>query len=320
MTSYPFTHEELLDGIRTLDAAWLGAAADATAACVSAGHYVKVNAAGKEIDGLWGGIKEVFIQRQHSKCCYCERLLESPAYGKIEHDVEHYRPKSRVKNWFTAAVKRDFPDWPAALRQSGASAKGYHRLAFDPRNYATSCKTCNSTLKSDYFPVAGTPKLNAASPAAARTEKPYLIFPVGDGDERAESLIQFDGILAQPVHEAAADPFRHWRARVTIRFFRLNRAAPEGTAAPGEEGRENLYRGRAEAIRTLADCLDAIETSSNAAVRATREKTVRRLIAAKSPHANCCNSFLRLWAAPATRAAAVAHWMDAETYLQSEGD
>ncbi len=319
MTSYPFTHAEMLDGIRALDAAWLGKAADATAGCVAAGHYVKVNAAGKEIDGLWGDIKEVFIKRQHSKCCYCERLLESPAFGKIEHDVEHYRPKSRVKNWFTAEVKSDFPDWPAALRQSGASAKGYHRLAFDPRNYATSCKTCNSTLKSDYFPVAGTPKLTAASPAGARSEKPYVIFPVGDGDERAESLIQFDGILAQPVQDAAADPFRHWRARVTIRFFRLNRAAPEGTAAPGEEGRENLYRGRAEAIRALADCLDAIETSSNAAARETRKATVKRLTAVKSPHANCCNSFLRLWAAPATRAAAIQHWMAAETYLQSEG-
>lgn len=317
MISYPITHVELLDKIRALDAGWIEKAADATAACVAAGHYVKQDAAGKTIDGLWGHIKEVFIRLQHGKCCYCERVLESPEYGKIEHDVEHYRPKSRLKNWFTQAVKKDFPDWPPTLGQSGAYAKGYHRLAFDPRNYATSCKTCNSTLKSDYFPVAGTPKLDAATPAGAKSEKPFLIFPVGNGDESAERLIQFDGILAQPVHAAAADLFRHWRARVTIRFFRLNRSAPEAGSAP-EEGRENLYRDRAEVITALADCLDAIETSTNTAVRELRKKKVQRLTAAASPHANCCRSFLRLWTNPATRAKAVDYWKDAENYLQSQ--
>jgi hypothetical protein len=316
--SYRITHAKLLAKIRALDAGWIAKAAAATAACVAAGRYVKENAQGKEIDGLWGDIKEVFIQLQHGKCCYCERLLESPAYGKIEHDVEHYRPKSRLKNWFTPEVKRDFPDWPPALRQSGAKDKGYHRLAFDPRNYATSCKTCNSALKSDYFPVASTPRLETASPAGAKGEMPFLILPVGTGDQSADSLIQFDGILAQPVHEADDDLFRHWRARVTIRFFRLNRSAPDGEAAPGQEGRENLYRDRAERITALADCLDAIETSANAAVRKLREDKVKRLVADASPHANCCRSFLRLWATPATRAQAVNSWLDAEKYLQSQ--
>lgn len=317
MISYPISHAELLTRIRALNAGWLVKAAGATAACASAGHYVKKDAAGRQIDGLWGDIKEVFINLQHGKCCYCERLLESSKYGKIEHDVEHYRPKSRLKNWFTQAVKKDFPDWPAKLGQSGANVKGYHRLAFDPRNYATSCKTCNSTLKRDFFPVAGIPKLEATSPGGAKSEKPYLIFPVGHGDESAESLIQFDGILAQPVHAADADLLRHWRARVTIRFFRLNRAAPEGTGVP-EEGRENLYRARAEAISSLANCLDAIETSTNAAVLELRKSRVQRLTSASSPHANCCRSFLRLWTEPATRTRAVEHWLDAEKYLQSQ--
>jgi hypothetical protein len=314
MISYPIPHAELLDRIRALDAGWLDKAEAATTACVAAGCYVKKDAAGKAIDGIWRDIKEVFMRLQHSKCCYCERRLESAKYGKIEHDVEHYRPKSRLKNWFTHEVMRDFPDWPARLGRSGANAKGYYRLAFDPRNYATSCKTCNSTLKSDYFPVAGTPKLEAASPPGAKKEKPFLIFPVGDGDEPAESLIHFDGILAQPVHAAGADLFRHWRARATIRFFRLNRPAPEGAAA-SDEGRENLYRERAEAISKLADCLDAIETSTNAELRKGR---VQRLIDATSPHANCSRSFLRLWNDPATRATAFEYWQDVEKYLQSQ--
>ena len=318
MISYPIPHAELLDRIRALDTGWLDKAAAATAACEAASCYVKKSAAGKKVEGLWGDIKEVFIKLQHGKCCYCERLLESPKYGKIEHDVEHFRPKSRLKNWFTPAVMKEFSDWPASLDRSGANAKGYYRLAFDPRNYATACKTCNSTLKSDYFPVAGPPRLEAASPASAKSEKPFLIFPVGDGDEPAQSLIQFDGIVAQPVHDAGADLFRHWRARVTIRFFRLNRSARQSMARPDEEGRENLYRDRAESISALADCLDAIETSNNTAVRQLREDKVKRLIADGSRHANCCKSFLRLWANPATRAKAIDTWRDVERYLQSQ--
>ncbi|MCP5520445.1 MAG: hypothetical protein H7A46_02705 [Verrucomicrobiales bacterium] len=49
-----------------------------------------------------------------------------------------------------------------------------------------------------------------------------------------------------------------------------------------------------------------------------RRKKVQRLTSDSSPHANCCQSFLRLWAEPATRTQAVSHWMDAETYLQSQ--
>jgi len=80
MISYPISHAKLLDEIRALDADWLGKAADATAACEAAGKYVKEDAAGKQIDGLWGDIKEVFIRLQHGKYCYCERLLESPEF------------------------------------------------------------------------------------------------------------------------------------------------------------------------------------------------------------------------------------------------
>ena len=126
MISYRITRAELLDRIRAFDAEWLDKAKAAADACKDAGHYVKTNAEGKKIDGLWGDIKEVFIRLQHGKCCYCERSLESTKYGKIEHDVEHYRPKSTLKNWFTTDVRKDFPDWPNALGQSGAHDTGYY--------------------------------------------------------------------------------------------------------------------------------------------------------------------------------------------------
>ena len=145
------------------------------------------------------------MELQHDKCCYCERKLASARYGKVEHDIEHHRPKSRVKNWFTAKVKAELPDWPAGLGQSGANAKGYHLLPFDFRNYATSCKECNSALKSDYFPCAKNPVLDADSPAAAMTEEPWLIFPVGDLDEPAESLVQSSDLVVTLPPEGARD-------------------------------------------------------------------------------------------------------------------
>jgi hypothetical protein len=318
MISYRISDAELLARIDTHDAGWRTEAAAATAACAAAGQYVKNNAAGKKIDGLWGDIKKVFMDFQKTKCCYCERRLGSKTTGKAEHDIEHYRPKSRVRNWFTSAIKKDFPDWPAALGQSGAHAKGYHLLPFDPRNYGTACKECNSALKSDYFPCARNPVLDAASPAAAAAEEPWLIFPIGEGDEPAETLIQFDGILAQPVHDATADPRRHWRARVTIRFFQLNIPAPEQQGESPAEGRENLYRERAEAISELAYALDSLERATTAAWRTRDEKKIKRLLADRSTHANCRRCFLRLWTAPATRARAVEIWDDVERYLNDE--
>ena len=315
MISHRISETDLLARIDAHKPGWRTKAAAATSACKTAKKYVTKNAAGTGTEGLWSEIKEVFMTLQHDKCCYCERKLASAAFGKIEHDIEHYRPKSRVKNWFTAAVKMELPDWPASLGQSGAKTKGYYLLPFDPRNYATACKECNSPLKSDYFPCAGAPRLAAASPAAASAEKPWLIFPVGDLDEFAEELIQFDGILAQPVHDATADLPRHWRARVTIRFFQLNlpTSATPGVA-PGE-GRENLYRERAEAISQIAYALDSLERATTAARRKQDEKTIQRLVAAESSHAGCRRSFLKLWMDPASRAKAVTVWETVEQYL-----
>lgn len=318
MISHRISDVGLLARIGTHKPTWGAKAAAATAACAAAEKYVTVNAAGADTDGLWSEIKEVFMTLQHDKCCYCERKLASAAFGKIEHDIEHYRPKSRVKNWFTAAVKNELPDWPAALSQSGAQTKGYFLLPFDPRNYATSCKECNSALKSDYFPCGKNPILNASSPAVAAAEEPWLIFPVGDLDESAESLIQFDGILAQPVHTATADPRRHWRARVTIRFFQLNIPTSATPGVAPAAGRENLYRERAAAISELADCLDALETTTTAARRAQRERKIKRLVAAGSVHASCRRSFLNLWMNPGTRMRAVKIWEDVDEYLDSQ--
>src|SRR5882762_7855914 len=48
-----------------------------------------------DFKGLWSEIKDLYIDLQHSKCAFCEKPLE----GRIEHDVEHFGPKSEVESW-----------------------------------------------------------------------------------------------------------------------------------------------------------------------------------------------------------------------------
>jgi len=65
---------------------------------------------------------------QNKKCCYCERKRTLSR----EFDVEHFRPKSEVKD-------EDHP--------------GYWWLAFKWDNYFLACKPCNQTHKISHFPL-----------------------------------------------------------------------------------------------------------------------------------------------------------------------
>ena len=58
------------------------------------------------------------------------------------------------------------------------------------------CKTCNSRLKANFFPVAGRHSFTGTNPIQLnRRERPYLIYPLGDvDDDNAEDLIAFEGL------------------------------------------------------------------------------------------------------------------------------
>ena len=130
----------------------------------------------------WSEIKHIYTARQHQKCAYCERLLGPHVVSAVEVDVEHFRPKNAVKPWPTAKLLKDF-GLPADLPKSRGGGKGYRALAFHPLNYASTCKTCNSRLKANYFPIAGKHDFDGTDPIAlCRAERPYLIYPLGDFD------------------------------------------------------------------------------------------------------------------------------------------
>ncbi len=274
MIRYSYTEAQIRAAVAALDPGWLRKATERKTAFITAKKY-------NEPSGIWSDIKAIYIDMQKNKCIFCERKFSSPQYGKIEHDVEHFRPKSSVKAWPPAklGLSHDF-----AL--GGATERGYYWLAYDLLNYATSCGICNSTCKSNYFPVDGKRKYAPASISALAAEKPFLCYPIGTLDDDPESLVTFSATTAIPVRKSGA---AHRRGRVIIDFFKLNL-------------REELHRERAAFItfyglaQTLVDL--QVESNENTALAA-------RLVDASTPHAACTRAFSRLWVDDKTTAGRV---------------
>ena len=88
MIRYAVTKAKLDADITALNATWF-----ADTAAVLAG--LPSPPSSSDCKPLWSKIKQLYIDLQNSKCCFCEKPLE----GKIEQDVEHFRPKAEVKPW-----------------------------------------------------------------------------------------------------------------------------------------------------------------------------------------------------------------------------
>jgi hypothetical protein len=202
------------------------------------------------------------------KCAYCERKLESIDYGKGEQDVEHFRPKSSVKAW---RVPKALKDQGIVTTDVSNAGGGYYLLSYHPFNYAAACKPCNSALKRDYFPVAGSYDVTGEDPAALLNENPYLIYPLGDFDEAPEDLIRFYGVSPQPT---ASSGHNRARALVTIVFFKLD----------DTEKRKNLFRERAMVIVALHPQLEKAVTSADGATRLQAQQLVERFTAPDAWH------------------------------------
>lgn len=215
-------------------------------------------------------IKRVFMAIQHEKCAFCERKLSE---FKIEHDLEHFRPKSRVVTWPRAGRGSIY-----GFSTGRASARGYYWLAHDPANFTTACKSCNTSLKADHFPLpAGRGRPNWDVVRLLREERPFLIFPIGDTDEDPEDLITFEGTMARPAHPPGTH--EHRRAQVTIDFFRLNQ-------------RDELLEDRLKHVIVAGNLLQAPPAGAD----------LTRLMAADKPHAGCVRAFVRLWNSDRPRA------------------
>lgn len=167
---------------------------------------------------------------------------------------------------------------------------GYFRLAYHPLNYLTTCKTCNSGLKSNYFPIAATRIDGANHPRGLVTEQPFLLYPIGDLDDDPEDLIGFDGITAIPVGTTLS---HRRRAQVTIDFFQLN-------------NREDLRRQRVEVVSGLYLALKGLQSNPDADWKRLANKLINRQMSSEASHANCSRCFVRLFQSDEGRATRLA--------------
>ncbi len=271
MIRYNITRAQLEAAIQAESSDWLTRAKARTETFRALGHY-------EETTPMWSEVKAVYMRFQgNSKCAYCERKLESIPVGKVEQDVEHFRPKASVSAWAGAGKL------PGVSFAAVPSAKqGYYLLPYNPLNYAAACKPCNSTLKKDYFPVAKAYQFTAEDPARLKSEKPYLPYPIGDIDDDPQGLIEFAGVSPRPV---AKSGHKRNRALVTIAFFRLDDAT----------SRKNLMRERALLIVGLYPQLEKSVNGASAADRAAAQANVQAFQQPHIAHTNCVRSFVRLF-------------------------
>lgn len=279
MIRYPISEQDLENRIDALAPKWRQAANDRTQTYVEAGRYIAGN-------DFWGAIKQVYIDLQHEKCAYCETKLQGSALASKVHEVEHYRPKSSIKAWPNRAIARwkNFRhDWPTG----GANATGYYRLAYHHLNYAIACTRCNSTLKSNYFPIRGARDFDSQTPLAMQAESALLLYPIASVDpDDPEDIITFDGVLAVPVHAAGPS---YERAMTNIEFFQLNS--------------QDLTSGRADCLRALFLALDS---SGSDKQRRKKRQYAKDLCSQKSAFSACARAYRTLWNTNRARAEIIA--------------
>ncbi|MBS0202149.1 MAG: hypothetical protein JSS49_04555 [Planctomycetes bacterium] len=271
MIKYLVTRKKLEELIEAEKPGWLKRAADRTEQFRASGSF-------DEASSIWSEVKPVYMRLQgQGKCAFCEREMESVKFGKAEQDVEHFRPKGRLTAW---KVPKKLKNAGIPFAAISAGTKGYHLLPYHPFNYSVACKPCNSALKKDQFPIAGTYDLSADDPANLVQERAYLIYPIGPLDTDPETLIEFRGTSPKPVTKAGHD---RNRALVTIEFFKLD-----------DPDRANLYRDRALIILGLFPLLQ--ETTRGTAIqKAKAQATVNDFLTPRLRHLNCARSFRRLF-------------------------
>jgi len=243
------------------------------------------NPKSKDFTSLWSNIKQIYIDLQHSKCCFCEKELEH----KIEQDVEHFRPKTKVKPW---TIPPSLSSKGISIQQpaNGASEPGYKNLAYKTLNYAIACKVCNSILKKNYFPIEGTRDTTGTSPKQLiSSESNLLIYPIGSIDTDPETLIEFIGLSPFPMHSSG---FNYRRAQVTIEIFGLDDSV----------GRRRLFKTKARLIHHLFLALERLKNAQSTSQQIKAQKTIDALTSPESPFTNCMRSFARLYSSNPSQA------------------
>jgi hypothetical protein len=179
---------------------------------------------------------------------------------------------AHVDEWPTLAHRQDRSanfDFPLGADHN----PGYFMLAYHLENYLIACKTCNSALKRNYFPVERPRHVAGERPRDLTGERPLLLYPIGRSDDDPEDVITFRGILPIP---AARWGHRRRRAQVTIRLFEL-------------DTRENLLEERAEILIQLHMSM-ALASTPDLLTRNAATLSIARLTSDRAAHASCARA------------------------------
>lgn len=207
-------------------------------------------------------VKAALYKLFHSKCAYCESFFASTA----PVDVEHFRPKARVKEdighpgYWWLAMK-----WQNLLPSCIDCNRSRKQIAVAPggartRRRATQAARAPSG-KADSFPTANGIWIRLEKSVAA--EKPLLLNPTIDRPERhLRWVVDDDFAMVVPATvNGREDP----RGRTSIDVFGLNR--------------QGLVQARTRAMRELRLKRDKIMRLIRRAGRTTDRATARDLIA-----------------------------------------
>ena len=149
---------------------------------------------------IYQGAKPFLLELSSYKCAYCESLIALSQPG----DVEHYRPKGRIRDENGKVVKVKFQD-------NEVEHPGYWWLAYDWPNLLPSCIDCNrrrkhglegvAAGKDDYFVVRGQ---RAALPSDDLHQEQALLLDPSTPDFNPHQHFEFlqDGKLRPLTDEA----------------------------------------------------------------------------------------------------------------------
>jgi hypothetical protein len=156
-------------------------------------------------------VKKVLRDIQHNKCCFCEKH-QGDEYGA----VEHFRPKMSYK----------------LAKDKISNKPGYYWLAYDWDNLFFVCNVCNSSYKSDLFPLVDEKKRATNHSANVNDESPFLINPGSENNiethldfkdaqiigltERGNMTIKICGLDRDALNEKRAKHINDIKARIII--------------------------------------------------------------------------------------------------------
>lgn len=151
-------------------------------------------------------VREQLLACQHEKCCYCEKGWEHV------HEVEHFRPKSAVRQ----------------SRGERTERPGYYWLVYEWSNLLMACRHCNGR-KGSIFPLREPDNRARSHQEEIENENPLLLRP--DREHPTDHLTFRENVVVGKTD----------RGRRTIEVLGLNREALKRDRRERYEALEDLY-------------------------------------------------------------------------------